>query len=549
MTAADLVITGRIATLAGDAGFGWVEAIAIRNGRVIASGTIAEIQPLVAARTEQIALAPDEAAMPGMTDAHLHLAEGALSAGRLDLTQSPTLDDALSLVAERHAALDPDGWLEGHGWDADRWGGWPRATDLDRAARGRRVAIWAHDHHSLWVSDAALRAGGVTAATDDPPGGMIRRADDGAPTGVLLETASRLVFGAIPRPSPDELMPAIEALGRELLAVGVVAAHDPGALSPQSGLGPAFEAYRRLSDAGRLPIRVHASVRHEQLAAAIDAGIRSGDPIGDANGRAHIGWLKLFGDGTLGSRTAALLEPIEDEPGHPLPPGTERGVFLTTPEQLAELAGRAAGARISCQIHGIGDAAVRAALDALAPTAGRTRLSPRIEHVQLVAPDDLGRFAAQHIAASVQPVHLRGDAEVARRLWGRRAEAFGYPLASLVRGGAVVAFGTDAPVESIDPWPGLAMAVTRRDPGWAADVPAFGPAEALTLAEALRAACVAPAVLAAEGADRGRLVPGHRADVVVVPRAALEEPAEPGGALTTARPRLVLVDGVVAFEA
>ena len=190
---------------------------------------------------------------------------------------------------------------------------------------------------------------------------------------------------------------------------------------------------------------------------------------------------------------------------------------------------------------------MRAALDALEPTAGTLPLMPRLEHVQLLHPDDRGRFARSGIAASVQPIHLRADAAAARRLWGDRAEANGYTWRSIADTGAVLAFGTDAPVEPIDPWPGLSMAVTRRDGSWPADAAPFGPDEALSLERALRAACVGPAVTAGER-DRGRLVPGQRADLVVLPIEALTEPVEPGGALATARPRLVLVDGAVGFE-
>ena len=309
----------------------------------------------------------------------------------------------------------------------------------------------------------------------------------------------------------------------------------------------AIAAYRVLDERGDLPIRVHASIRSEQLAAAAAEQLRSGDPLGPPGGRARFGWLKLFADGTLASRTAALLEPIEPEPGRPHPPGTERGIWLTEPAIVADLARRAADAGITTQVHAIGDRSCRVTLDALEPTVGRSSLMPRLEHVQLLHPDDRPRFAASGIAASIQPVHVRADAPIARALWGDRAETRGYPMRSLIESGAVVAFGTDAPVEPIDPWPGLSMAVTRVDGTWPAGSAPFGPDERVTLEQALRAACVAPAVTAAE-LDRGRLVPGQRADLVVLPASALSHPIEPGGALATARPRLVMVDGEVAFE-
>ena len=170
---------------------------------------------------------------------------------------------------------------------------------------------------------------------------------------------------------------------------------------------------------------------------------------------------------------------------------------------------------------------------------------PRVEHTQLVHADDVPRFAALGIAASFQPVHVRSDAEKARRLWGDRADAWAYALGAIAATGALIPTGTDAPVEPIDPWPGVACAVTRAAPSWPAGVAPLGPANAISLWRSLRAACVDPALSAGEH-DRGRLAPGHRADVVVLPAAALAEPVEVGGALWHARPRLVLVDGAVA---
>jgi predicted amidohydrolase YtcJ len=545
----EALVTGRIATLAGDSGFGWVEAVGISGGRVAFAGSAVDLETRADPFTVRFELDPDEVAIPGLTDAHLHLAEGGIAREKVDLSLVPSLDEALAAIrAGSEARPDADDWIEGHGWDPDRFGRWPTADDLESVVAGRRVAIWAHDHHSLWASRAALAMAGVTRDAADPDGGLIRRDDAGDPTGVLHESAARLVTVHIPPPTPDRYERLIRELAGDLVRLGVVAIHDPGALSLQEGLGAGIAAFRALDERGSLPIRVHGCIREEQIEAAAAVGLRSGDPLWDGADRARFGWLKLFADGTLASRTAALLEPAETEEGRPLPAGTERGVFLTPPERLAELARRAHGHGIATIIHAIGDRGVRAALDALEPTAGTLPLMPRLEHVQLLHPDDRPRFARAAIAASVQPIHLRADAAAARRLWGARAEANGYPLRTIADSGAVLAFGTDAPVEPIDPWPGLSMAVTRRDPSWPADVAAFGPREALTLERAIRAACVAPALTAGER-DRGRLVPGQRADLVVVPIAALTEPVEAGGALATARPRLVLVDGAVAYEA
>jgi len=544
----DLLVTGRIATFAGGRGFGWVEAVGITDGRVAFAGSAVDLETRADPFTRRIELDPDEVAVPGLTDAHLHLAEAAIGADHVDLTASPTLEDGLARIADAEAGLDAGSWLLGHGWNVDRWGRWPTADDLARVAPGRAVALWAHDHHALWVSPEALARAGIDSGRADPDGGIIRRDATGTPTGVLHESAARLVIDLVPVADVAHYERAIERLARDLVPLGVVAVHDPGALSLQDGLGRAIAAYQALDERGSLPIRVHASVREEQLATVQAIGLRSGDPLGPPGGRARFGWLKLFADGTLGSRTAALLDPIEPEEERPATPGTERGIWLTPPDRVVALAQRAADAGIATQVHAIGDRSCRAAIDALGPTAGRAALMPRIEHVQLLHPDDRAGFAAHGIAASIQPIHVRADAEPARRLWGDRAETRGYPMRSLLQAGAVLAFGTDAPVEPIDPWPGLSMAVTRIDGSWPPDSAPFGPDERLTIEQAFRAATVGPAVTAGE-LDRGRLIPGQSADLIVIPTEAVTNPVEPGGALASARPRVVVIDGEIAYEA
>lgn len=553
---ADTVVVGRTVTLAGDAGLGWVEGLAIRGDRIIAAGSRQLVEGAAGPRTRRIELAPDEVALPGLTDSHLHLAEAAIAADAVQLADVATLGDALATVRAAHEAAPAGTWLTGHGWSADRWGGWPTATQLETAAPGRRVAFWAHDHHAMWVSSAALSLAGLGSGSVDPAGGAIRRDDHGQPTGILHEAATSLVSSLVPAPTAADYEVALPRLCRELVALGVVAAHDPGLLRPDPLLDAAHVAYGSLDDAGRLPIRVLASLRAEALDGAIERGVRSGHPLGsDPDGAARVGWLKLFADGSLGSRTAAMLEPFEPDPrldgggSGGVSGGADRGIWITPPEQLRSLASRAAAGGIATQIHAIGDAAARAALDAFEPSSTRAlRFRARIEHAQLVAPADLPRFGRLGIVASVQPVHLRTDADMARLAWGSRAERSSYAWRSLLDGGAVLAFGTDAPVEPINPWPGLAMAITRRWPAWPVGSVAFGPGEALTLDQVLRGACLGPAI--AEGSsDRGRLAAGQRADLVVVPGAGFRAPIEPGGLLATTRPRLVLIGGKVAFEA
>ena len=544
--AAELLVLGRIATLAGDQGPAWVDGIAVSGGRVIAAGTASAVEARSGAGTRRVTLPEDAVAIPGLTDAHLHLAETAMAGQRVDLEGVSAIHELAARVG-RAADATSDGWIIGGGWDPDQLGAWPTAEDLEAVVPGRRVALWAHDHHALLASTAALRDAAIDDSTADPAGGIIRRDADGRATGVLHENAARLVADIVPLPTTDDVRAGVETLQRELLALGVIAVHDPGMLAARPGLGPGIDAYRQLAADGNLAIRVHACVRADQLQSAIDEGLRSGQPLGpDPLGRLRMGWLKTFADGSLGSRTAALLAPLATEQTTQAPaPEGGYGTWMTPPAELGAQATRAAAAGIATQIHAIGDAAVHAALDALAPTAGATPLMPRIEHAQLVADADVARFAALRVAASVQPVHLRSDAGKARRLWGERAEARAFPFAALERASAVLAFGTDAPVEPIDPWPGLACAVTRAAPSWAAGTAALGPKHAIPLWHAIRAACVGPAVTAGE-TDRGRLVVGSRADVVVVPRQVLEEPVAIGGALWHTRPIMVIADGEVA---
>ena len=541
----DLLVEGRIATLAGKTGFGWVEAVGVRGGRVVAAGRRGDVDALADASTRRLALAPDEIVLPALRDAHIHLVEAARTVNQVDLSDAATLNHGLEIVAAAHRRLPDEAWLEGTGWDVARWGAWPTAADLDRVVADRPAFLWSHELHQVWVNSAAMTAAGIDATTADPPDGRIRRDERGQPTGMLHEGASKLVTRHAPEPTREWLATALEAYCRGLLAYGIVAVHDLAQLVLDVDLSGGIAIVRDLADAGRLPVRVHASIRTEALAVAIERGHRSGWPLGESD-RATFGWLKIFGDGSLFSRTAFLLEPWEPDDERGVPPAGPRGLPTTTAEEMAGLAARAAAAGIATAIHAIGDATVRAALDALAPVTGATAVPHRIEHLQFVDPSDIGRFHALGVVASVQPIHLRGDARWARAGLGDRAERIGYAWRTVANRGGLLAFGADAPYEDIDPWSGLAIAVTRSDPSWPRD-DVFGAHEALTLDEAVRAHCLHPALAAGEH-DRGRLVPGHWADLMVLPAASVDEPTVPGGALSTTRPRLVLEAGEVAFE-
>ncbi len=540
-----LLIIGPVATLAGAAGFGWTDAIGITDG-IIAGVGVQDAQAAVGPAAERWQLPPGTCVVPGITDAHLHLGMAAMAALGVRLGGSADRAGVYAAIAAVHAsrlaAGDHDGWLLGDGWSLDQLGGWPTATELEMLAPGRPVALWSHDHHARWASASALaRAGIGPVGHDGPSSGLVRRDASGAPTGVLHETAATLLDQVIPPPSPDARKAAIEAYAQGLLALGVTGVHDPGDLAVSAALdGP--DTYRAMAASQRLPIRVAASVREVQLEAAIAAGMRTGRHVGGSSD----GWLKLFADGALGSRSAALLAPYE--PGDPggAPVGGPAGLVTHDPDRMRKVAARAASHGIAVQVHGIGDAAVRAALDVLEAIPRVAGAHHRVEHAQLIDPADVPRFGRAGIAASVQPCHLCSDAPAVRAAWGERSR-HAFPLAALERAGALIPFGTDAPVESPDPWRNLAAAVSRSDPGWPADRAALHAEQAIDVARALRAACVDPALTLGEP-RLGRLLAGSPADLLVVPADGLREPGGRGAALAATRPLATLVAGGIVYR-
>jgi hypothetical protein len=407
-------------------------------------------------------------ALPGFTDAHVHLPSWALSRRELGLLDARSLAEAVARVAT--AAPSAGGWIRGRGWRDELWpdGERPDRRALDAVAPDVPVALRAHDSHSLWLNSAALaRAGGDL----ETPGGVVERDADGEPTGILREEAAWRFEGRF-APEPAEALAAMRAAMPAVARAGVVAVHDK-----DGGKGaPALFA-----SAG-LPLRVWQSVP------------------ADAQSLAGADYVKAFMDGTLGSRTARLLD------------GT--GVEITSSEGLAGLIRRAAAAGLPLAVHAIGDRANRDALDAFEATREAWRgLRPRIEHAQCVHPDDVPRFAHLGVAASVQFTHATSDRDVAERLWADRI-VHAYPYRALLDAGAVVAGGSDAPIEPLAPLDGLRAAVLRT----LGDRPAWRPEQALPLHAALAAFTTAPAWLEGAEARRGRLSPGLAADVVVLDR-------------------------------
>jgi predicted amidohydrolase YtcJ len=423
--------------------------------------------------------------VPGFTDAHVHFLEWSLSLGRLDL--SATRSHAEVLVAAASAAPGANDWLIGAGWRAAHWPGGdpePHREALDAVCGDRPVLLWAHDHHTAWLSSAALARLPIGSVP------VVERDSAGNPTGVLRETAAWDAAAAVPAPREREIDEALARGLQSAHARGVTGIHD---FQREHGLA----AWQRLHADRRLSLRVWASLPAEHLDEIVALGLRSG--LGDEWLR--IGPVKAFADGTLGSRTASLLEPFAD---------AGRGEALLSADELRDLAGRSADAGLELAVHAIGDAANRAVLDALEATRERwapRRLRPRIEHAQLLHADDLARFAALGVTASMQPSHAPSDRLVAEAAWGARC-ASAYALGSLAAGGAPLCFGSDAPIEPLDPLAGVQAAATR-------DWPA---SEALSVELALDGFWSGAAHARQAERRLGRLLPGYAADLVVLER-------------------------------
>ena len=448
--------------------------------------------------------------VPGLADAHVHFPSWSLAQRQVRLEGAHSLEDALGRVAEALPHVPRGGWLRGVGWRDSDWPEPPTSAALDRVAPATPVALFSRDYHSLWLNGTALaRADGPLESS----GGVVERDERGQPTGVLRENAAWLFRDRHVRPTVDEMVAATREGLRLAAARGVTAVHD------KDGWLGAFEVFARLHERGELTLRIWQSFPWDRVDELRALGIRSG--FGDDMLR--IGYLKGFMDGTLGSATARLLD--------------GSGVEITSREQLEEVVRRAAEAHFPVAVHAIGDAANRAALDAFEAARDAWQpagLRPRIEHAQLLAAEDVARFAQIGVAASVQFSHAPSDRDLADRLWEGRAGAYAYR--SLLDAGAHLANGSDAPVEELDPLAGIVAGVRRT----LDERPPWRPEQAVTVEDALRAATVGPAWLEGEEHRRGTLVPGMLADLVVLDRDPFTCRSEE---LPTLRVLATMVDG------
>ncbi len=484
------------------------EALAVAAGRILAVGSQAQVERYRGPATQVIDL-HGATVLPGLIDSHAHMAGlGSYALGRLDLHEARSFDDVVAAVRQRVAKAEPGEWILGGRWDHESWPGRRLPTHARLSEVSPRNPVWLTriDGHAGIANAAAMKLAGITRDTPDPPGGDIVRDERGEPTGVLLDNAMSLIERVIDEPPADFERLVLEAQ-RICLSVGLTGVHDAG-VSPAE-----IEVYRRLEAEGKLKLRIYAMVNGQQ---AIEY-FRAHEPYRGKH--LVVRSCKLYADGAMGSRGAWLLEPYADRPvndqGRP-----NVGLNVMEPEFIAQVAADAAKRGYQVCTHAIGDRANREVLDIYARALRGREGSDhrwRIEHVQLVAANDIPRFGRLGVIASMQPTHCTSDMRWLYARIGRERARGAYAWAKLLRSGAVLALGSDFPVESPNPFYGLYAAITRQDrtgrpPG------GFQPEDRLTRTEALRGFTLGAAYAAFEEDRLGSLTPGKFADFVVIDR-------------------------------
>ncbi len=529
--AADMVLLGGdVVTL--EAKGARAQAIAIVGNRIALVGSDEQVRGAIGPNTRVIKL--DGATVtPGLIDSHAHLVGLGAALEQVNLKDAESATAAARLAADFAKELPAGEWVGGRGWDQNRWKPqvFPDRAALDAVITDRPVALRRIDGHAMWVNSVALQMAGITRTTPDPAGGKILKNAAGEPSGVLIDNAMDLVFDKMPAPNAATIRRRILKAARIAVEHGLTTVHDMG-ISPQEA-----HVYEALADQGRLPLRVY--------------GLLSGSPeVVDSLSRRMIQVdrhgeeffvtraVKLFADGALGSRGAALREPYSDDPKN-------RGLWVTSAEDLKVAADKIAAAGWQLAIHAIGDAANTAVLDAYEAAYGKHKdrdLRFRIEHAQVMTSADIERLGKLGVIASMQPTHCTSDMGWAVDRLGPERSKGSYAWRQVLKSGAHMAFGSDFPVEEVSPLLGIYAAVTRQDssgkpPG------GFFPAERLDLEEAIRAFSLEGAYASFVEPFRGAIRSGGIADLTVYDRKLKGDTS-----LLSTRIRMTIVNGTVVFE-
>ncbi|MEQ8204566.1 MAG: amidohydrolase [Woeseia sp.] len=484
----------------GDPNNPWAEAIASRGEKIVAVGTGADVEAFIDDSTEVID-ANSAMLVPGFIDTHVHFYDGGSSLASVQLRDAKTPAEFTRRIGEFAKTVRPGEWLLDGNWDHENWGGeLPTRQWIDAVTPDNPVWVYRLDGHMALANSLALKLAGVDADTPDIDGGTIVRDADGYPTGVLKDNALPLVMAAVPAPG-DELMDRqIEAAMQHVAAQGVTTVHDMASWT-------SLASYRRLKAAGKLKTRIYSVVPlsdWEQLRDEVAKNGRGDDWL-------RIGGLKGFMDGSLGSHTAAMLEPFTDAPD-------DSGFLINTLDDMRQWVSHADDAGLQIMVHAIGDSAIRDLLDIYLDVTdehGPRDRRLRIEHAQHIHPDDVPRFAAQDIIASMQPYHAIDDGRWAEKVIGAERSETTYAFRSLIDSGAHVAFGSDWSVAPAKPLLGIYAAVTRQtldgaNPG------GWIPEQKVTVEQALRAYTSVGAYSSFEEERKGTLAPGMLADYVLI---------------------------------
>jgi len=486
------------------------QAIAVTNGKVTAVGTNDEIKKLKRGKTPVVDLG-GRFVMPGFNDAHLHLASGGFEKLNVNLVGATSLKDMQDRIAERAKSSAPGEWIQGRGWDHTKWAEvkTPTRQDLD-AVTGDHPAIFGRvDGHISVVNTAALKAAGITGQSKDPHGGKIDRNEKGEPTGILREGAQELVRAKVPHPTPSQRRKAMELALADAAQWGITSAQSNDDWED-------FLALQEIERDGKLTLRVSEWLMFNAPVSVLEQH-RAAQPRTDT--MLHTGMLKGFMDGSLGSRTAALLKPYSDDPRN-------SGLPQYDQQQLNAMARERVAGHFQMGFHAIGDAGADLALTAFAEAqrfAKENHIQPpspegfrnRVEHCQVIAPDQFARFHELGVIASMQPNHLLTDMNWAMDRIGKDRALTSYAWRKFLASGVRLAFGTDYPVEPITPFRGLYAAVTRKNEE---DTKEYFPEEKLTIDEAIAAYTTGAAFAEFEEETKGTLAPGMLADFVVLDR-------------------------------
>jgi predicted amidohydrolase YtcJ len=502
---ADLIVTNaRIYTV--DDSRPVVAAMAIRDGRVAFTGSIREAMALKGANTKVVD-ANGRTIIPGMVDAHAHLLGLGQSLRTVQLYGTKSYDEVIARVVERAKGLPAGQWILGHGWDQNQWGDtrFPSHDALSRALPNNPVYLTRIDGHAGLANAAAMRAAGVTAASKDPSGGRVERTTSGEPTGVFVDNAKALVTRAIPSETPAEVRGEIKAAIAESQKYGLVGLHDAGESRAT------IDIMEDMAKAGEIPFRLNVMISDDS--AALLHYFARGPQRALYDNHLWIASIKLYADGALGSRGAALLEPYTDDPKN-------NGLLITAPAHIQDVATRALRAGFQVATHAIGDRGNRLVLDAYAAALAKVPTADhrfRIEHAQILNHDDIPRFAELGVIPSMQAVHQTSDMYWAGNRLGQVRLLGAYAWRSLLNTGIVIPNGSDAPVEQINPLLSFHSAVSRQD---AENWPAGGwmSEQRMTREEALKSMTIWPAFAAFQESTMGSLTPGKLADFVILDR-------------------------------